>query len=254
MKRQIAALGLVVVLLSGALAALAQQATKGNVGGVSADDVTPDNVMSRADTYAKDATELVTASLARLKAEQPDVKPLVDHAMGSIGAADVRGINGIEGNELSALVNASTDAGKLGASHVQLMAFVSLSMPPDSLRKIMIDMQKAGGIVVFRGFPGNSMAAFKTQLGAIIPASMKFHNIGIDPRLFEAFRVEAVPTYIAVDKPLDLCKPLECVSSVPDFDVIRGNVPVSYALETIANGRGPGASLARSGLAQFEAQ
>ena len=127
-------------------------------------------------------------------------------------------------------------------------------MPPDSLRNVMVDMQKAGGVVVFRGFPNNSMAAFKTQLGAVMPAGAKFRNIGIDPRMFEAFRIDAVPTYVAVERPLDLCKPLECESTLPDYDLIRGNVPVSYALETIANGKGPGSALARTGLAQLEAQ
>jgi conjugal transfer pilus assembly protein TrbC len=32
-----------------------------------------------------------------------------------------------------------------------------------------------------------------------------FANIGIDPRLFRAFDVQAVPTYVAVSSDFDLC-------------------------------------------------
>lgn len=244
MKRRLAILGAAAAVLGLALAALGQEATS----------IDPEAVTKRAEAYAADAADLVKTAQSRLKAEAPDVKPLVDHAKGALGTADVKGIDGIKDEDLASLVNAGRNDGKFGKSHVGLIAFVSLSMPPDTLRKVMIDMQKAGGVVVFRGFPGNSMAAFKTQLGAVMPAGLTFHNIGIDPRLFEAFHVESVPTYIAVDKALDLCKPLDCISTVPEFDALRGNVPVSYALETFANGNGPGAALARIGLAQLEAQ
>ena len=77
------------------------------------------------------------------------------------------------------------------------MAFVSLSMPKEALRQTIIDMGKAGGIIVFRGFPGNSMAAFKTRLAEAIGQNIQPHNVGIDPRLFEAFGVTAVPTYVS---------------------------------------------------------
>ena len=164
------------------------------------------------------------------------------------------GIDPADLKNLAANANPPTSSDTAPGSHPGLMAFVSLSMPKEALRQTIIDMGKAGGIVVFRGFPGNSMAAFKTRLADTIGQDIQPHNVGIDPRLFEAFGVTAVPTYVVEPRRFALCGSLNCTSTVPDFDVLRGNVPVSYALKTFAHGSGPGADLARAGLAQFEAQ
>ena len=76
-------------------------------------------------------------------------------------------------------------------------------------------------------------------------------NVLIDPRLFRAFKVEAVPTYVAVSSDYVPCDSLTCVSDVPPFDRLVGNVPARFALETIAGGRGPGAPVAEAALARL---
>ena len=50
----------------------------------------------------------------------------------------------------------------------QLIAFASLSMPPKALRQLIEDTARAGGVVVFRGFPNNSMKEFSQALGKIV--------------------------------------------------------------------------------------
>lgn len=130
----------------------------------------------------------------------------------------------------------------------QFIAFASLSMPPAALRQLIADTAKAGGVVVFRGFPNNSMKAFSAMLGKVVTDKDQLSNVGIDPRLFRAFNVEAVPTYVAVSTDFDLCSGLHCTTSVPTHDKITGNVSVRYVLDTFISARGPGAGVASVAL------
>ena len=132
----------------------------------------------------------------------------------------------------------------------QFIAFASLSMPPASLKALVRDTAAAGGIVVFRGFPDNSMKAFTTRLAAVVE-ERDFGHIGIDPRLFRAFDVRSVPTYVAVSSDFDPCAGFECQTRVPPYDRLTGNVTVRYALDSFMEGQGPGArvaAVARSNL------
>ena len=130
----------------------------------------------------------------------------------------------------------------------QFIAFASLSMPPAALRQLIADTAKAGGVVVFRGFPNNSMKAFSAMLGKVVTDKDQLSNVGIDPRLFRAFNVEAAPTYVAVSTDFDLCSSLNCTTSVPTHDKITGNVSVRYVLDTFIAAHGPGAGVASVAL------
>ena len=130
----------------------------------------------------------------------------------------------------------------------QLIAFASLSMPPKALRALIEDTARAGGIVVFRGFPNNSMRDFTARIAKIVARDDDFANIGIDPRLFRAFDVTAVPTYVAVSSDFDLCAGFACRTRVPAHDRMVGNVTVDYALTNFAQSGGPGARIAAVGL------
>ncbi len=113
------------------------------------------------------------------------------------------------------------------------------------------DTARAGGVVVFRGFPNNSMKLFTQAIARVVERQDEYDNIGIDPRLFRAFEVRAVPTYVVVSSDFDLCAGFSCRTAVPPFDRIIGNVTVDYALSTFAEGGGPGAAVARVGLANL---
>lgn len=146
---------------------------------------------------------------------------------------------------------ASTNASKPSGQAPQLIVFASLSMPPEALRKLIRDTASAGGVVVFRGFPNNSMKAFSAALGKVVEQQDQLANVGIDPRLFRAFDVQAVPTYVAVSSDFDLCDGFSCRTAVPPHDRMTGNVTVDYALTTFADANGPGARVAAIGLAQM---
>ena len=133
----------------------------------------------------------------------------------------------------------------------QFMVFVSTSMPEQALKRIIADTSAAGGVVVFRGFPGNSGKAFIAALSKVVEKDQQFASIGIDPRLFRAFDVTAVPTMVVSSSDFTPCDGLTCKTTPPPFDRIEGNVTVRYALETFAGENGPGALIARTALANL---
>ncbi len=126
----------------------------------------------------------------------------------------------------------------------RLVAFASLSMPDASLSRMITDVSRAGGVVVFRGFPGNSARRFTGTIARLLPEGAKGAAIGIDPRLFRAFEVTAVPTYVVTSTDFDLCDGFDCRTAVPPHDRMTGNVTAEHALDTFARGGGPGAAVA----------
>ena len=68
--------------------------------------------------------------------------------------------------------------------------------------------------------------------------------VGIDPRLFRAFAVDAVPAYVVTATDFDLCDGFDCRTALPPHDRIDGNVTLAHALDTFASGSGPAARVA----------
>ena len=130
----------------------------------------------------------------------------------------------------------------------QFMVFVSTSMPEQALKRIIAETSAAGGVVVFRG---NSGKAYSAALSKVVEKQQQFASIGIDPRLFRAFNVTAVPTYVVSSTDFTPCDGLTCRSEPPPFDRMVGNVTVRYALETFAQENGPGALMARTALSNL---
>jgi conjugal transfer pilus assembly protein TrbC len=194
-------------------------------------------VARRAEDFREDAQEVEKASLARVKALDPASLP-----RGPAGAVNFDEIVSAASQNLS---------DKRGQAPL-FMVFVSLSMPDQALKPIIRDVSQAGGIVVFRGFPGNSAKQFVARLSKVVDEQSQFASIGIDPRLFRAFDVTAVPTYVVASTDFDLCDGLACKTTTPPHDAMSGNVSVNYALSTLADDAGPGALVARTALRNLE--
>lgn len=126
----------------------------------------------------------------------------------------------------------------------RLMAFASLSMPAASLKQMIADVSRAGGVVVFRGFPGNSARSFTAALARALPDGGARSAVGVDPRLFRAFDVEAVPAFVVTATDFDLCDGFDCRTAVPPHDRMSGNVTLEFALDRFATGGGPAARVA----------
>lgn len=148
------------------------------------------------------------------------------------------------------------DAGTMAAENLgeapRFIAFASTSMPPAALRTMIDDVTRAGGVVVLRGLPQNSAKALTAALSKVARPGEQLTGVGIDPRLFRAFGIEAVPTYVVASSDFDLCDGFDCVSTVPPHDRMTGNVSAAYALGTFARGGGPGALIAAQHLARLE--
>lgn len=136
----------------------------------------------------------------------------------------------------------------------RFIAFASLSMPATALRQLMDDVTRAGGVVVFRGLTQGSAKVMTDALSRVLKPGEQMDGVGIDPRLFRAFGIEAVPTYVVTSSDFDLCDGFDCTTAVPPFDRMSGNVTTAHALTTFAQGSGPGAKLAAQHLARLERQ
>lgn len=193
-------------------------------------------VERRGDAFRKDAQTVQAVALEQMRTIDKASLPT-----GPAGAVDF--------DEM--IQAASANLKEAQGTAPQFMVFVSTSMPEQALKRIIADTSAAGGVVVFRGFPGNSGKAFIAALSKVVEKDQQFASIGIDPRLFRAFDVTAVPTMVVSSSDFTPCDGLTCKTTPPPFDRIEGNVTVRYALETFAGENGPGALVARTALANL---
>lgn len=108
-----------------------------------------------------------------------------------------------------------------------VIAFVSFSMPDNSLKAILSQVDRAGGVVVLRGLVNDSF----TDTSVIVTQLASEYNVSfnIDPKLFSQYDIVAVPSFV-----------------VPDgnrFDKISGNISLTAALEAfVQTGDNPDAA------------
>ena len=194
-----------------------------------------DQVKSRGDAMREDARQTAEGGNANLQ------------RAAALASADPRAVV-----DLEAMVKGMGAKDEAGSAP-QLIVFVSLSMPPESLKPLLRDVSRAGGVAVFQGFPDNSVKAFTAGLAKVLDDKETHRAIGIDPRLFRAFNVTTVPQIVAVSSDFDVCDGFNCATQVPTHDRISGNVTLQYALETFAEGHGPGAAVAAVALKRLKA-
>ena len=236
-------------------------AALGGVGvalGQNAGPVNLDEITKREEAQKDNAEDLVAAALARADTARQaaaDVAATGQAALRSApqaAGASVGAIGGAGPVDLDAMVADARDMQTSPRSGPMLVAFASLSMPEASLRRLIGDVTAAGGVVVFRGFPAGNPTRFAFAMQKLV-ARDQAASVLIDPRLFRAFAVQAVPTWIATTSDYVPCYSLTCVSTVPPYDRIAGNITTRYALDAIADGGGAGAPVARIGLAHLGA-
>lgn len=236
MKR-IFSLTLIGILAISGMGALAQQA----------DLIDVEAIEERARVFAGDAQEIVNAGQPDDKA-RTEAEELVDAALAQVEGVDP-GAGGSNGGPIDfgqMIVGARGLSARPEGSPL-LISFVSLSMPPESLARVVEETSAAGGLVVFRGFSAQGTGAFVRALVAVTGEDGA-HNVTIDPRLFRAFSVDRVPAYVAVSRSFDPCDTLDCITTPPPHDKLVGNVPLEFALTRFSESNGPGAPVARMGL------
>lgn len=111
----------------------------------------------------------------------------------------------------------------------QLMIFISISMPKNSLIQYSEQANKAGGVLVLRGIINNS---FKDTAKFILSLNKMGVRAIIDPLSFKNFNINHVPQVVVI-KDGHGCKDGRC-SNTPLHDKISGNISLQYALELIS--------------------
>lgn len=244
MKKQLF-IGLIALLLAGAGIAYAQ----------TVDGLDIQAVLKGKDEQSADAEALANELAKRGEMMREEVQGTVDGGQANLAnAAEL--MKGQSGGpiDFDEIIKTATSGSEDLQEAPQLVVFASLSMPEQSLKALIRDTAAAGGTVVFRGFPGNSMKAFQQGIMKVVDNKDDYGNIGIDPRLFRAFDVKSVPAIVVVTSSFDLCDGFNCTTQVPPFDVMTGNVTLGFALETFAQGNGPGAAIAGQALSRLKAK
>lgn len=104
--------------------------------------------------------------------------------------------------------------------------------------------------MVFRGLIGGTLKNTQQFLGELAKENV---SAIIDPRLFEMFNVEIVPTFVVLAKPAQDCEEANC-NFTPIHDRITGNITLNYALEQFADGQGDAKSQAAAILSKLKIQ
>lgn len=121
----------------------------------------------------------------------------------------------------------------------QLYIFVSTSMPKEVIRAYYKEAAKYKGVLVFKGLPNGSFKELQLLILELQESNNtqqlnkgSSHEVGviIDDELFKKLNVETVPTIALVR--LEEC--FENSSCKTNYDSIKGNVRIKYALEVFA--------------------
>ena len=233
--------------------------TAAGFAAVAAQDTGPEldleQIRARAGEFTEDAEALATIVRSRAETLVEDARSTQSEAQANRAAyvASVGNESSGEVLDFDAMVReqAAAERSAMGTSP-RFIAFASLSMPEASLKALVQDMARAGGVTVLRGFPEGNADAFKRRLSSIWSDGSETGALGIDPRLFRAFDIEAAPSFVMLGGDFSPCDGFDCTSNLPPHDRLAGTVSVAYALETFAVGGGPGASAARQHLTQLE--
>lgn len=115
------------------------------------------------------------------------------------------------------------------ATH-DLMAFVSFSMPPESLERIVVQSEKTGARIVFRGFKGNKMMEMSKHVAKLI--GERRVEASVNPPAFTQFKVTQVPALVIAQPNASEQMTGGCAQAAR-FVKVTGDVGQDYALDLI---------------------
>lgn len=101
-----------------------------------------------------------------------------------------------------------------------LYVFVSFSLSNEIWSQLSQELEKTGGTFVLRGLPDNSFEDFAAKIYSLRKQGVNA-NIQVDPRLFQKFKIENVPSFVTIHG--------------EDYDKISGNISLKGALERLPN-------------------
>ena len=214
-------------------------------------------IRARANEHSADAEALATSVRTKADALAEDARAAQQTAHANRGAyAETAQATAATGPlDLDGMIRAQADAEVAAMGDTpRFIAFASLGMPERSLKTLVRDVSRAGGVTVLRGFPQGDSTRFKKRIAAIWSDGHEAGALGIDPRLFRAFDIEVAPSFVMIASDFAPCDGFDCSDILPPHDRIAGNISVSEVLDTFASGGGPGAQLAALHLRRLEGE
>ena len=207
-----------------------------------------DAVQARVEDQRSNAQALFDQVQGREQSHQAAARALVEQA----GSPEVlrRGFSQLESTDFrggAALADLGGGPPRAGVIYVA----VSFSMPPADLRRLARDAHDAGAVLVIRGLVrGSFQETLKAARQVFDEASLA--GVMIDPNVFRAFDVRAVPTFIAAAAPVEPCGPgVDCVPATPAHDRVSGNISLGEALRRL-EGAGEVGAPAAAAAARLE--
>jgi conjugal transfer pilus assembly protein TrbC len=127
-----------------------------------------------------------------------------------------------------------------------VMLFVSVSMPPEALRRLAVQARKAGIPMVFRGLLyGLGGGNTEKSIRALRPVTEVGAKAVIHPVLFERFGVTQVPVLVVTGGRKEGCEETEC--SLPPVSVL-GDASLDYLLAQVSDRKDAYGMAARAAL------
>lgn len=112
----------------------------------------------------------------------------------------------------------------------ELIVFVSFSMPEESLIRLAKQTERAGGVLVLRGFKDGSLKATSRAVQELGLAGTSFQ---INPPAFSKYKVQTVPT-VVLTKPEAATQIDGEGCALPDtYSSVTGDTSLDFALEAI---------------------
>lgn len=115
------------------------------------------------------------------------------------------------------------------ATH-ELMVFVSFSMPPESLRRVVEQSERTGAQIVFRGFTGNNLMEMSKHVAKLIGNHRV--EVSVNPPAFTQFRVSTVPALVVALPTASEGMDNGCAQPTR-YVKVTGDVGQDYALDMI---------------------
>jgi type-F conjugative transfer system pilin assembly protein TrbC len=126
-----------------------------------------------------------------------------------------------------------------------LMIFVSMSMPEESLRQYANQAKRFGAVLMMRGFVNDKMSDTRETLAKLNPSAAEWE---INPEPFNTFKIDKVPAIVLATA--ESASVTEDGCAKPEtYTVVFGDITVADALDKIAlHGQKTTAAIAKERL------
>ena len=197
-------------------------------------------IFSSVNTNAEAGEELLAEKVA--VADREGFKGIIDKSreivMNAI-AEKYRELLMLRGQQQDGLTehNSLTDLDELGSKYrdsVTLKVFVSSSMGTELLKTYAKEARHYGGVLVFKGLPGNSWVKLNNMIMEIVE-DQEGVGIQIDPEEFDRFNIKTVPAFVLI-KEADWITGTseELAEDKVIYDKVTGNIGTEAALRLFA--------------------